>query len=252
MTTTLHKRAPMDSMRKTALVAGGLYILTFVASIPAVGMLGPVLNNPNYIVSAGADTRVLMGGLLDLTNAFACVGTGVVLFPVVKRYGEASALGFVTSRLFEAAVIIIGVVSIFSVVTLRQDLSGAAGVDAGSLVTTGRSLVAVRDWTFLLGPTCMPAINALLLGSLMYRSRLVPRVIPTLGLIGAPLLLASGIAQLFGLIDNVSAWSVIAVAPIFIWELSLGIWMAVKGFNPSPVTPTTAQPLPAREPLPVA
>lgn len=251
MTTTSNKRVPMDSMRKTALIAGGLYILTFVASIPAVGLLSPVLHNPDYIVSAGADTRVLLGGLLDLINAFACVGTGVVLFPVVKRYGEAAALGFVTSRLFEAAVIVIGVVSIFSIVTLRQDLAGAAGVDAGSLVTTGRTLVAVRDWTFLLGPACMAAINALLLGSLMYRSRLVPRVIPALGLIGAPLLLASVIAQLFGAIDNFSAWSAIAVAPIFVWELSLGIWMTFKGFKPAPTTPTTTPPLPTRDPLPV-
>lgn len=209
----------MDSLRKTAFVAGAFYLITFVSSIPALGLLGPVLNNPDYIISSGADTRVLLGGSLDLINALAAIGTAVALFAVVKRQNEAVALGFVASRLLEAAVIVVGVVSIFSVVTLRQDLAGATGADAASLVTTGQSLVAIRDWTFLLGPGLMAGINALLLGYLMYRSRLVPRVIPVLGLIGAPLHLASVTATLFGINEQVSVWSAIAVAPIFVWEL---------------------------------
>lgn len=219
----------MDSMRRTALVAGVLYLITFISSIFALFLLGPVLDNPNYIVSPGADTRVLLGGFLDLVNAIACIGTAVALFPVVKRQNEAVALGFVAARLFEAAIIVLGVVSLFSVVTLRQ--TGAVGADATALVTVGRSLVAIRDWTFLLGPGLMPGLNALLLGYLMYRSQLVPRVIPVLGLIGAPLLILAATASIFGLNDQLSVWSVIATAPIFVWELSLGIWLAVKGFN---------------------
>lgn len=230
----------MDSLRRTALVAGSLYLLTFLSSIPAVLLLDPVLNDPNYIVGAGADTRVTLGSFLDVVNALACIGTAVVLFPVVKRQSESLALGFVTSRLLEAAVIVIGVVSLLAVVTLRQP--GAAGAEATSLVTTGQSLVAVRDWTFLLGPNLMAAVNALLLGSLMYLSGLVPRVIPVLGLIGAPLLLAVTIATLFDLTEHGSVWW-IAVAPIFVWELSLGVWLVVKGFKPSPVTePATSRP----------
>jgi hypothetical protein len=119
-------------------------------------------------------------------------------------------------------------------VTLRQ--AGTTGTDAASLVTVGQSLVAIRDWTFLLGPTFMAGINALLLGSLMYRSGLVPRVIPLLGLIGAPLLLSSTTATMFGINDLGSVWSAIAVAPIFVWELSLGVYLVVKGFKPSPIT----------------
>ena len=98
----------------------------------------------------------------------------------------------------EAAIIVIGVVSLLSIVTLRQDVAGTAGADTASLVTTGQSLVATRDWTFLLGPDLMAGINALLLGSLMYRSRLVPRVIPLMGLIGGPLLITASIAIMFG------------------------------------------------------
>jgi hypothetical protein len=225
----------MTSLRKTALVAGALYVVTFAASIPALLFLAPVLNNPDYVISSGADTRVLFGGFLDLINALAGVGTAVALFSVLKRQHEGFALGFVTTRIFEAAVIVIGVISLLSVVTLRQNLGGT-GADEASLVAVGQSLVAVRDWTFLLGPGLMAALNALLLGTLMYRSRLVPRIIPTMGLIGAPLLLASVTAILFGLNELTSAWHVIATAPIFVWELSLGIYLVVKGFKPSPIT----------------
>jgi hypothetical protein len=229
----------VDSTRRTALVAGALYLLTFIASIPAVFLLGPVLDNPDYIVSAGADTRVLWGCFLDVVNALACIGTAVVLFPVVKRQNEATAMGFVASRVLEAAVIMIGVVSLLAVVTLRQELAGATGADAATLVTTGQALVTVRDWTFLLGPGLMAALNALLLGSLMYRSRLVPRIIPTMGLIGAPLLLLATTATLFGHNEQLSVWSLIATLPVAAWELSVGVYMVVKGFKPSPITTTT-------------
>ena len=158
-----------------------------------------------------------------------------MLFPVLKRQNEAVALGFVTARLLEAAIISVGVVSLFAVVTLRQDMSGAAGADEASLSTVGTALVAVRDFTFHLGPGVMAAVNALLLGSLMYRSGLVPRAIPLMGLMEHRCLV-SKITTILGVNDDSTAWSAIAVAPIFFWELSLGIWLTVKGFRPSPIT----------------
>lgn len=230
----------MDSARKTALVAGVFYLVTFASSIPAVFFLGPVLDQPDYIVGAGNDTSVLWGCILDLVNAFACVGTAVALFPIVRRQNESLALGFVTARLFEAAVIAIGVVSLLAVVTLRQ--AGTAAGSPETLLSTGQALVAVRDWTFLLGPGTIPAINALLLGYLLFRSRLVPRIIPILGLIGAPLLLLSATLTIFGLNTQVSVLSVVATLPIFIWELSLGLHLTFKGFKPSPVLSGVAPP----------
>jgi hypothetical protein len=229
----IKKRVPMSSVRRTALVGGAFYVLTFAASIPALFLLSPVLNNPNYIISAGSDTQVTFGAFLDLVTALTGIGTAVALFPVVRRQNESMALGFVTTRMFEAAVIVIGVMSILAVVTLRQP--GATGAQAESLVTAGQSLVAVRDWTFLLGPNVMAGLNALLLGTLMYRSGLVPRVIPLTGLIGSPLLLAVTFATMFGLTEHGSAWWILA-APIFCWELSLGVYLVVKGFKPSPIT----------------
>jgi hypothetical protein len=217
-------------------VAGAFYLITFAASIPALFLLSPVLDNPDYIVGSGADTSVLLGCFLDVVTALAGIGTAVTLYPVVKRQHEGLALGFVTSRLMEAAIIMIGVVSLLSIVTLRQH--GTAGTDGASLVAVGQSLVGVRDWTFLLGPNLMAALNAVLLGTLMYRSRLVPRLIPTVGLIGGALLLVDVTAIFFGGYELGSVWHGIAAAPIFAWELSLGVWMVVKGFKPAPITTT--------------
>jgi len=230
---------PLDPTRKAAFVAGTFYLLTFVSSIPALLLLGPVLDDAGYIVGAGPDTSVLWGSFLDFVNALACIGTAVALYPVVRRHNHGLALGFVTSRMLEAAIIMIGVVSLLAVVTLRQDFAGASDADPATLVTTGQALVGVRDWTFLLGPGFMAGINALLLGTLMYRSRLVPRIIPTMGLIGAPLLLAANTATFFGLNDQLSTWSLLATLPVAAWELSLGVWMIVKGFRTSPVTADT-------------
>jgi hypothetical protein len=240
MTTTVRTappaRLPVDPTRKTSLAVGTFYLITFAASIPALFLLGPVLDNPHYIVSAGTDTSVLLGCFLDVVNALACIGSAVALFSIAKRQHEGFALGFVTTRLLEATVIMIGVVSLLSVVTLRQNAAGTAGADDAALVAVGQSLVAVRDWTFLLGPNLMAALNALLLGTLMYRSRLVPRLIPTIGLIGGVLLLADVTVIFFGGYDLGSPWHGIAAAPIFVWELSLGVWLVVKGFTASPTT----------------
>jgi hypothetical protein len=226
-------RIPMTSLRKTALVAGVFYLITFI-SIPTLALYGPLKNHRDWILSSGTSTGVLVGAFLEVIVALAGIGTAVTLYPVVKRQNEGMALGFVTSRVLEGAMIFTGVLSLLSLVSLRHDLGGA---NAAALVTTGASHVAVYNGTMLLGQTLMPCINALLLGSLMYRSRLVPRIIPVLGLIGAPLLIAAVIATLFGGdIGHVSAFRAIATLPVAAWEFSLGVWLVVKGFKPSPIT----------------
>ena len=229
------KGAPMTSLRKTALVAGIFYLITFI-SIPTLGLYGSMKTNQDWVTSSGSSTGVLWGAFLEVIVALAGIGTAVTLFPVVKRQNEGMALGFAAIRTLEAAMIFTGVVSLLSLVHLRDVLSAAGVVDSSSLVTTGASLVAIYNGTLLLGQTLMPCMSALLLGTLMYRSRLVPRAIPLMGLIGAPLLIASTIAAFFGVIDQISAWSGIATVPVALWELSLGLWLTFKGFNPSPIT----------------
>jgi len=222
----------MASSRKIALAAGVLYLLTFV-SIPTLVLYAPV-HDPNYIVGPGPDTAVIFGGVLEIIVALACIGTAVALYPVVKRQNEGVALGFVGARVLEAGTIFAGVASLLAVVTLRQ-----AGAGADALVT-GQALVALHDW-FRLGQGLLPVVNALLLGSLLYQSRLVPRVLPLLGFIGAPLLLASTVATMFGINEAVSAQSGIAALPIALWEFSLGVWLIVKGFNPSATASESAK-----------
>ncbi len=221
----------MTSVRRAALAGGVFDLITFASSIPSWFFLQPVLSDPNYVVGAGADTQVSFGALLDVVTAFAGIGCAVALYSVIKRAHEGLALGYVTTRLMEAAVIMVGVVSTLAVVTLRQD--GAANGNSEALVPIGQSLIAVHDWTFLFGPGLMPVLNALMLATLLYRARLVPRLIPAMGLIGAPLLLSSTLGTMFGVNDTQSAWTGIATMPIFFWELSVGLWMTFKGFNPA-------------------
>ncbi len=240
MTTTSERpvvvsRVRMDSTRKTALVAGIFYLITFI-SIPTLVIYGSVKTDQDWIISSGNSTGVLWGAFLEVIVALVGIGTAVTLFPVVKRQNESMALGFVAVRTLEAAMIFTGCLSLLSLVHLHQGLGATAGADKASLVTTGASLVSTYNGTALLGQTLMPCMSALLLGTLMYRSGLVPRAIPLMGLVGAPLLITSTIAVFFGVIEPISAWSGIATLPIAAWEFSLGIWLTFKGFKPSPVT----------------
>jgi Domain of unknown function (DUF4386) len=226
----------VTSTRQTALIAGVLFLITFVVSIGALLLYAPVLHPATYIVGAGADARVRFGAVLELILIIANIGSAVVLFPILKRQSESLALGYVTARIAESTFIAIGIVSLLAVVSLRHN---APLADAGSLVTTGRSLVAVRNWTFVLGPGFIVGVgNGLILGYLMYQSRLVPRRMAMLGLIGGPLICLSGIAVVMGIIDRGSAAQSIATVPEFLWELSLGLYLTIKGFKPSPIIGT--------------
>jgi len=229
--TAATKRPAMDSMRKTALVAGALYLLTFIA-IGTLTLYMPVLKDPAYILSSGGDAGLRWGALIEVIVALAGIGTAITLYPVVRRQNETFALGFVTSRVIEGAMILTGVVSLLSLASLHQ-VGAAAGADSTALLTSGASFVGTYNAAFLIGQTLMPATNAVLLGSLMYRSGLVPRIIPTLGLIGGPLMISSVIGQIIGINEQISVWSAIALLPIFVWELSLGLWLVFKGFKAS-------------------
>src|SRR5215218_2360790 len=197
-----------------ARVTGVLFVITFATSIPPfVYHYVPVLDDPRYIVGGGgADNRVLTGAFLELLLIIANIGTAVVLFPILKRVNEILALGYITARVVECVFIAVGILSVLSVVTLRQE--AAAGADAGSLLTAGQSLVALKDWTFLLGPGFFVGVgNGLILGFLMYTSGLVPRAMAVLGLIGGPLIIASGVAAMFGVIEAGGAVQAIATIP---------------------------------------
>ena len=221
----------MTSDRRTALVVGVLFILTFVTSIAGVIAYGPVLSDPNYVTSAGADTRVFLGAFLELLLIITNIGCAVVLFPLLKRQNEGLALAYVAARIVECTFILVGLISVLAIVTLRQT---ATATDAGSLLIVGKALHAIHDWTFLLGPGFADGVGTgLILGWLMYRSGLVSRRMALFGVIGGPLLAASGIAVLLGIIPQFGAVQGIATIPEVIWEAFLGLWLTFKGFKSS-------------------
>jgi hypothetical protein len=230
----------MNSTRKISLTAGLLYLLTFV-SIPTLFLYSSV-RGANYIVGPGPDTQVYVGVVLEIIVALAGIGTAVALYPVVKRQNEGVALGFVGVRTLEAAMIFTGAFSLLAVVALRQAGAGA------SELATGHALISVHDWTFILGQSLIPAVNALLLGYLLYQSRLVPRVLPVLGFIGAPLLVASSVATLFGANHYGSSLSGVAALPIALWEFSLGVYLVVKGFRAAGLQQLGFEPVESVEP----
>jgi hypothetical protein len=218
---------PVLSTRKIALVAGVFYLLTFV-SIPTLALYGSI-HDPNYIVGPGPDTAVFIGGILEIIVALAGIGTAVALYPLLRKQNEGVALGLVGSRVLEAGTIFAGVAFLLSVVTLRQS---GAGADA---LVTGHALVALYDRIFLIGQSFMPAVNDLLLGFLLYQSRLVPRVLSLIGLVGAVQLVAGDFAVLFGLIGQHDPSTALAAIPVALFEFSLGVWLIAKGFNTSAV-----------------
>jgi hypothetical protein len=244
MTTTttttpqLTTRGRTNSLRRTALLTGALFVLTYITAIAAkFYFYAPLFEPDNYVVGAGPDNLLLWGALNEVVLVAANIATAVVLFPVLKRQSERLALGYVTARVMESVFIGIGILSVLTIVTLRQDLSGAVGADAAALATVGTALVTLQEWTFLLGPGLVVGLgNGLILGYLMYRSRLVPRGLAVLGLVGGSLILLSGSAVLLGVIDAGSAWQLAASGPEFVWELSLGIYLIAKGFKSSPLT----------------
>jgi hypothetical protein len=227
-------RTTEATSRKISLAAGILYLLTFV-SMPIGVLYLDVLNDSNYIVGPGPDTPVIIGGILELIVALAGIGTAVVLYPVLKKQNEGLALGLMGSRVLEASTIFADVVCLMTIVSLRR-----AGVGPEALVT-GKTLVVLYG-LFRLGQAIMPAVNDLLLGSLLYQSRLVPRVLPVLGIIGAPLLIANTILFLFGITSGpFFVLTTLGVIPIALFEFALGVWLTFKGFNPSAITSLSAK-----------
>jgi hypothetical protein len=220
------------SERTTARLVGWLFIGTFVFSIPGWLLYGPVLDNPDYVLGAGHDTQISLGALLEVLSATCGIGTAVALYPLARRYSHRLALGYVTVRVLESTVIVIGIVSVLSVLTLRGQFTGA---DAGAFSVAGQSLVAVHDWTMLLGPGFCSAIgNGLILGFLMLRSGLLPRRVAMLGPIAGTFAFVAATGALMGVYEPQAGAQVLLTVPEMIWELTFGVYLVAKGFS-SPV-----------------
>lgn len=217
----------VETHRKISLTAGILYLLTFI-SIPTLSLYAPI-KSAHYIVNGGSDTGAIVGVILEVIMALACIGTAVVLYPLLKKQSEMLALGLVASRILEACAIFIGTCLIMSIISLHQANAG------GGALASGHTLAILYDRVFLQSQSFLPAINDLLLGILLYKSRLVPRALSIIGIVGAFPLIAGYVAVMFNLTDQHSSWAGLSALLVAVFELSLGIWLVARGFNPKAV-----------------
>jgi Domain of unknown function (DUF4386) len=221
------------AMNRAARLTGILFLITYVTSIPAVPLYA-ALNESDFILGSGSVDSVRLGAFLEVILIVANIGSALTLWPVLRRRYPVLALGFVASRITESMFIGVGVLAVLTQVTVREHPGGASD---SSLTAVGASLEALHDWTFALGPGFVVGVgNGMILGYLMYRSGLVPRGMALIGLVGGPLLVISGTAVIFGLYEQVTPVALVAALPEFVWELSFGIYLVVKGFRSSPVT----------------
>lgn len=228
----------MAPTRRSAIVIGALYLTTHVTSVAGLALYGPVLTSTtyaDYLASPGAAGRALFGGLLEVVLSLAIVGTGVAWYPIIKRINEGMALSYAGLRTLEAAVIAVGVTPLVAAVSLVQ-AHGTAGNE-----TLVQTLASLHNWTFLIGPSFVCGVNTVVLAAVLLRSGLVPRFIPVLGLVGGPLVFASGVAQMFGAMPQASPLAALAAIPVFAWELSLALFLVIRGFRPAGQRAASAQ-----------
>ena len=232
----------MNTNRKTAIIVGVLFITATVAGILSVVFLEPILDDPDYLINVSANEKqVIIGALLDLIMAAAIFGIPVMLFPILKKHNENLALGYVVARIFEAVVVVVGAISLLSLLTLSQEFIKAAAPDASYFQTFGTLLLAARDWTDLIGTQIVFSLTALILNYSLYQSKLIPRFIPVWGLVGALLMLAAGLLGMFGLVSPFSTISILLYLPLASQEMVFAVWLIVKGFNSSAIVSPSAK-----------
>jgi hypothetical protein len=222
----------MNSNKKTAIVVGILFIVATVSAIIGLLFYDPILNDSGYIIKAATnETQVLWGAFFEIILAFAVIGTSVTLFPMLKKYNESMALGTVCFRLLEATLIIIGILSLLTIVTLNHEFLKETNPDIPAYLTAGKLLLTIHNWTFLYGPNLVLGTSTLMTGYLLYKSRLVPRFISVLGIFGGGLISICAVLVTFGVFSQISIWGVLLAVPVFLYEMSLAVWLIVKGFN---------------------
>ena len=224
----------MNANRDTAIIVGVLYILAAVTAIIGFALYQPILNNAEYIIKGSAnETQIVWGAFNELILAFSVIGISVMMFPIINKENESLAIGYVCFRLLEAILIIIGIIGLLSIITLSQEYRTAVTPNASSYITAGKLLVTLHNWTFMLGPNLALGSSTLMMSYFLYDSKLVPRVISILGLAGGFLILVCALLVMFGVFLQVSEWGAILAIPVFAYEMSLAVWLIVKGFNSS-------------------
>ena len=222
----------MTSNRNTSITSGILFIIATVTAIIGLILYDPILNDPYYIIKASSnETRVLWGAFFEIALAFAVIGTSITLFPVLKKYNESMAIGTVCFRLLEATLIIFGILSLLTIVTLNHSFLNENNPNMSAYLIAGKLLLAIHNWTFLYGPNLALGPSTLMTGYLLYKSKLIPRSISILGIVGGSLICVCALLVTFGAFNQLSFWGMLLAVPVFIYEMSLAVWLLVKGFN---------------------
>jgi len=222
----------MNSLRKSSFIVGVFFVLAAITAIIGVILYDPILNNPDYLTEAPTyGNQIVFGAIMELILVISAIVTSTTMFPILRRYNETIALWHICFRFLEAVVITIGVISVLSLLTLSREFIIAGSANIESFKITGAALKAIHDWTFMLGPNFMLGLNTIMYSYIFYRSKLVPRLIPVLGIVGSILVFLAAILEMFGVIDQLSTWGGVLALPVALNEMILAIWLIVKGFN---------------------
>lgn len=223
----------MNTNRKTAIIVGALFITATVVSSLYYVIVTPILDAPDYLIKVSEnETQVIIGVLFYLIDCAAVVLIPIMLFPIFKKHNEALALGYVGSRIIESVILIVGHISLLSLLTLSQEYAQAAATDASNIQALGALLLSVHDWIHLLGVEIVFALTAVILNYLLYQSKLIPRFISVWGVIALISLLIVNLLEITG---RSPAMSIFFYLPIVLNEVFLAIWLIVKGFNSSAI-----------------
>ena len=222
----------MERDRRTEKVVGGLFIAATVASIVGSAVLGSVLEEQDYLSTVGGhEVQVLAAALLFLIAALSAFATALLLFPILRRYSEGLAASYVGLRAFENVFYVASVVALLMMVTVSQsDAAGTAG--ASTLLSLGAVLLAMHDWTVLLGTLLFAGLGAMILNSVLYRWRLVPRWLSGWGLIGAAMVLVYGLLGFFGFDTSLGSPYMLLAMPFAVQEMVFAGWLLAKGLEP--------------------
>jgi hypothetical protein len=224
----------MKSNQKAAKIVGVLFILAAVSAVAGVMLYDPILNGSDYLINGSKHAnQVILGALMELILVVSAVGTATTMFPILRRYNETIALWHVCFRFLEAIVITVGVISVLSLLTLSQEFVAAGAPDVAAFQTSGTVLKDIHEWTFMLGPNFMLGINTMMYSYIFYKTKLVPRFIPILGMTGATLVFICALLVMFDVIEQVSVWGGLLALPVAANEMILAVWLIMKGFNSS-------------------
>jgi hypothetical protein len=221
--------------QKDAITTGAFFITATIAAIIGISLYDPILNDSNTLSAASANSnQIELGALFELILAFANIGTGIMLFPFLRRYSESWGLAYACFRLLEVVFILIGIISLLSIVKLSQEYTGS---ELASLQAAARTLKTIHSWSFILGPHFMLGINTFIYSYIFYQSGLVPRKLSILGLGGAVLIFIAAVQEILGYIPHFSTQIIPYAFPIAIYEMILAVWLIRKGFNLEMIKP---------------